>query len=69
MSDIDKKIVEFILNEENRDDVEYAYLYSIGEYGWQRLSSGNVVYISPPKPSAEECGRALRSMLSKIKDM
>ena len=66
MSVIDKKIVEFMLNEENRDDVEYAYLYSIGEYGWQRLSSGNVVYISPPIPSAEECGKALRSILSKM---
>lgn len=67
MSDIDKKIVEFMLNEENRDEVEYAYLYSIGEYGWQRLSSGNVVYVSPPKPSPEECGKALRSVLDRIK--
>lgn len=67
MRDIYKEVVEFILNEENRDDVEYAYLYSIGEYGWQRLSSGNVVYISPPKPSPEECGKALRSILSRIK--
>ena len=67
MSVIDKKIVEFMLNEENRDDIEYAYLYSIGEYGWQRLSSGNVVYISPPKPSPKECGKALRSVLERIK--
>lgn len=67
MSVIDKKIVEFMLNEENRDDIEYAYLYSIGEYGWQRLSSGNVVYISPPIPSAKECGEVLRSMLERIK--
>ena len=67
MRDIYKEVVEFILNEENRDDVEYAYLYSIGEYGWQRLSSGNVVYISPPKSSPEECGKALRSILSRIK--
>ena len=66
MENFDKKIVEFILNEENRDDVEYAYLYSIGEYGWQKLSSGNVVYVSPPLVSAEECGRALKSILSKI---
>lgn len=66
MDDIDKKIVEFMLNEENRDDVEYAYLYSIGEYGWQKLSSGNVVYVSPPIPSPEECGKALRSILSKM---
>lgn len=50
-----------------RDDIGYAYLYSIGEYGWRRLSSGNVVYISPPKPSPEECGKALRSMLDRIK--
>lgn len=34
MDDIDRKIVEFMLNEENRDDIEYAYLHSIGEYGW-----------------------------------
>lgn len=67
MDDIDKEVVEFILNEENRDDIEYAYLYSIGEYGWQRLSSGNVVYVSPPLVSAEECGRALKSMLDKLK--
>ena len=67
MSVIDKKIVEYMLDENNRDDVEFAYLYSIGEYGWQRLSSGNVVYISPPKPSPEECGKALRSILSRIK--
>lgn len=44
MSVIDKKIVEFMLNEENRDDIEYAYLYSIGEHGWQRLSRGRRVY-------------------------
>ena len=67
MDDIDKKIIEYILDKNNRDDAEYAYLYSIGEYGWQRLSSGNVVYISPPKPSPEECGEALRSILSRIK--
>lgn len=69
MSVIDKKIVEYMLDENNRDDVEYAYLYSIGDYGWQRLSSGNVVYVSPPMVSDEECGKALRSILSKIKDM
>lgn len=67
MDNIDKKIVEFMLNEENRDDIEYAYLYSIGEYGLQRLSSGNVVYVSPPKISPEECGKALRSVLDRIK--
>lgn len=67
MDDIDKKIIEYILDENNRDDIEYAYLYSIGEYGWQRLSSGNVVYVSPPIPSPEECGKALRSILSRIK--
>ena len=67
MDDIDKKIIEYILDENNRDDAEYAYLYSMCEYGWQRLSSGNVVYISPPIPSAKECGEALRSMLERIK--
>ena len=33
MDDIDKKIIEYIFDENNRDDIEYAYLYSIGEYG------------------------------------
>lgn len=37
MENFDKKIVEFMINEENRDDIEYVYLYSIGEYGWHRL--------------------------------
>lgn len=67
MRDIYKEVVEYILNEENRDDVEYAYLYSIGEYGWHKLSSGVEVYISPPIPSAEECGKALRSVSSRIR--
>lgn len=58
MDDIDKKIIEYILDENNRDDAEYAYLYSMCEYG---------LYISPPIPSAKECGEALRSMLERIK--
>lgn len=33
MDDIDKKIIEYILDENNRDDAEYAYLYSMCEYG------------------------------------
>ena len=67
MENFDKKILEYILDENNRDDVEYAYLYSMGEYGWQRLSSGREVYISPPLHLAGECAEALRSVLSRIK--
>lgn len=60
-----QEILEFITNEDNRDFLEQAQLYSEKLYGWRTLSSGKTVYISTPLVSGAEA----KSMLSKMESI
>jgi hypothetical protein len=50
----------------NPDDYEYILALSSGCYGWLELSSGKTVYVSPPRSSAEEVGKACKNLFNNI---
>jgi len=61
-----EKIIAFINNENNNDFLEQVYCHSHGYYGWITLSSGKIVYISPPKVSAEETSKAFKLLMKRL---
>lgn len=63
-----QQMLDFINDENNKDFLEQAWLYSEKMYGWHTLSSGKTVYISTPISGAE-AGKAMKSILLRMNEI
>ena len=63
-----QKLIDFINDINNEEFLEYTYLLSNECYGFQTLSSGKTVYISPPPATPEEMGNAFKVLAKRMKE-